>query len=178
MAYPEVVKARMVRRLGGPRPQGLTDLSTETGIPESTLSRWLREAGKTVSKSCKAPSTAQSLPQPAEARRPQDITAVERARFVVETSPLSGEALGAFLRKNGLHEEQLEAWTRALSGSRESAPRATTKADSRRIRQLEKELVRKDRALAEAAALMVLQKKADLYFGVDEDDDTRKRSGS
>ncbi len=54
MAYPGVVKARMVRRLAGPDPQSATQLAKETGIPHSTLSRWLREAGKSVSRSGKS----------------------------------------------------------------------------------------------------------------------------
>lgn len=177
MAYPEVVKARMVRRLAGPSPQGVTHLATETGIPQSTLSRWLREAGKPVSKTRKPSPSGSPQSQPAKPRRPQDVTAVDRARFVVEASALSGEARGAFLRENGLHEEELQAWTLALETPRAVAPSATTKADAKRIRQLEKELARKDKALAETAALLVLKKKAALYFGVDEDDDTPKKSG-
>ena len=176
MAYPEVVKARMVRRLAGPQPQGVTHLAAETGIPQSTLARWLREAGKSVSKSSKLGPAGSSPSQPAEARRPQDISALERARFVVEASALSGEARGAFLRKNGLHEEHLQAWVRALE-AREPSALPASKADAKRIKQLEKELARKEKALAETAALLVLKKKAALYFGEDEDDDTPKRSG-
>ncbi len=176
MAYPEVVKARMVRRMTGPEPQGLTHLAAETGIPTSTLSRWLKEAGKPVSKFQKT-SPSKSFPTHlAGARRPQDITAVERAQFVVQAAALSGELRGSFLREHGLHEEQLQAWTRALETSVEAVP-TTRKADTKRIRQLEKELGRKDKALAETAALLVLQKKAAMYFGVDEDDDTPKKIG-
>ena len=47
--------------------------------------------------------------------------------------------------------------------------------DSRKVRELEKELRRKDKALAEAAALLVLQKKAQALWG-DEDDDTGPKS--
>ena len=81
------------------------------------------------------------------------------------------------MRENGLHEEELQAWTLALETPRAVAPSATTKADAKRIRQLEKELARKDKALAETAALLVLKKKAALYFGVEEDDDMAKKSG-
>ena len=50
-------------------------------------------------------------------------------------------------------------------------PSPTTRVVKKRIKDLEKELLRKDRALAEAAALLVLKKKAqDLWE--DEDDDT------
>ena len=177
MAYPEVVKARMVRRLAVPNPQSFTRVATETRIPQSTLSRWLQEAGKSVSKSRKSKPPEASSSQPAEARRPQDITGLERARFVVEASALSGEARGAYLREHGLHEAQLQAWTRALEAPREVAPSSTTKAYAKRIKQLETELARKDKALAETAALLVLKKKVALYFGEGEDDDTPKKSG-
>jgi hypothetical protein len=50
----------------------------------------------------------------------------------------------------------------------------TTAADARQIRQLERDLARKDKALAEAAALLVLQKKVQAIWG-DEDDDTDKK---
>ncbi len=95
---------------------------------------------------------------------------------VYEASALCGEARGAFLREYGLHETQLQAWTHALETPRETALPSTAKADAKRIKQLEKELARKDRALAETAALLVLKKKAALYFGEEEDDDTPKKS--
>ena len=47
--------------------------------------------------------------------------------------------------------------------------------EARRIRELEKELRRKDKALAETAALLVLKKKANAIWG-DEDDDTAPSS--
>ena len=176
MAYPEVVKARMVRRLAGPNPQNVTQLAAETGIPQPTLSRWLREAGKSMSRLGKSEARSSSPAKPAQARCPQDITGLDRARFVVEASALHGEARGIFLREHGLHEAQLQAWTRAIETLRETAP-STRKADAKRIKQLEKELARKDKALAETAALLVLKKKAAMYFGVEEGDDTPKRSG-
>ena len=52
----------------------------------------------------------------------------------------------------------------------QQAEKAQAKADKKRIRQLEQELRRKDKALAEAAALLILQKKLDAYWSnVDED---------
>jgi hypothetical protein len=44
------------------------------------------------------------------------------------------------------------------------------KEDKRRIKQLEKELQRKEKALAEAAALLVLRKKVQAIWGEQEDD--------
>ena len=154
----------MIRQLAGPDPQGVTRLAAETGIPQSTLARWLREAGKPVSKLRKS------------VRRPQDITALERARLVVDASALCGEARGAFLRENGVREAQLQAWTQALQASSAAVSSSNVKADAKRIKQLEKELARKDRALAETAALLVLKKKAALYFGAEEGDDILNQS--
>jgi hypothetical protein len=49
---------------------------------------------------------------------------------------------------------------------------AASAASTKRIRQLERELARKEKALAEAAALLVLKKKVETLYGEDEDDDT------
>jgi hypothetical protein len=68
----------------------------------------------------------------------------------------------------------LEAASEALSKRRGSNTRT---AESRKIRELERELRRKDKALAEAAALLVLKKKLAVLWE-DEDDSTRRSNGS
>jgi transposase len=83
---------------------------------------------------------------------------------------------GAFLRRKGLHAAQLAEWRlQALSGLQGRGSRADRKAanvEARRVRDLERELKRKDKALAEAAALLILKKKVQEIWG-DEDDDTK-----
>jgi hypothetical protein len=112
-------------------------------------------------------------------KRPQDWSALERAQVVVEAAGLSEEELGEFLRRRGLHREQLQEWPavlqESLAGGNTGGRRS---AESKRIRQLERELVRKDKALAETTALLVLKTKADVLLGglVDEDDDTGGRN--
>ena len=64
-------------------------------------------------------------------------------------------------------EHEYEQWRLALDEGG-----AATTATTKRIRQLERELARKEKALAEAAALLVLKKKVDTLDGEDEDDDT------
>jgi hypothetical protein len=185
MEYPEVVKARMVRRMAGPSAQSATSLADETGIPQPTLSRWLREAGSvpSVSKSRKQSSSKRQHIPPANAeasataRRPQDLGPLERAKVVVEASELGDDELGEFLRRRGLHREQLEQWRAALEGALSGAPRRRS-SEGQRVRELEREIARKDKALAEATALIVLKKKAAILFGEeDEDDDTTKKRG-
>ena len=112
-------------------------------------------------------------PTPSRPRRPEDWTAEERLQIVLEAAKVSEADLGAFLRSKGLHEAVLTEWrTAALT-----ALRGPTKAspEAKRVRALEKELARKDKALAEAAALLVLKKKVQAIWG-DEDDSTPSKS--
>ncbi len=90
---------------------------------------------------------------------------------MIESARLPEDELGEFLRREGLHAPTLEQWRAdALAGlGGTSAPAAGRKV-SRRERELQRELRRKEKALAETAALLVLQKKSRLLFGDDEDD--------
>ena len=82
---------------------------------------------------------------------------------------------GAYLRRAGLHEAQLAEWrAAALSGLSEGGKAAPRVPESRRIRTLEQELRRKEKALAETAALLVLRGKMEAFWGV-EGDGTKPR---
>ena len=104
-------------------------------------------------------------------KRPDDRPAEEKLRIVLAAQGLSDEELGVFLREEGIHEAQLEQWREQALGGLRGTPQKSSSRPSRRIRQLERELARKEKALAEAAALYVLQEKAQAIWG-DEDDDT------
>jgi transposase-like protein len=93
-------------------------------------------------------------------RRPQDWSAEEQLLALHETHGMAGEALQTWCRENGLFAHHLTSWKAAFCADVRTAP------VSREIRvlkdendQLKRELVRKERALAEAAALLILQKK-------------------
>ena len=177
MEYADNVRARMVRRMVGPSAVSASQLATESGIAQPTLSRWLREAATVrVMPTTKPPSRPDVIPPPSVPRRPQDWTALERASMVVEANGLSDDKLGELLRARGLHREVLAQWHEALEAALSQPGRTRPSSDSKRIRDLERELVRKDKALAETAALLVLKKKMDLLWAAG-DDDTRKRSG-
>jgi transposase-like protein len=106
-------------------------------------------------------------------KRPQDWSAEERFAALVETAGMSEEERGVWCRAHGLHGHQLASWRRdAVAGSLGGTGRSE-QTELNRLRQeaarLKKELARKDRALAETTALLVLQKKARLLWGEDED---------
>jgi transposase len=153
----------------GPRGMTATALASEIGVSQQTLSRWLRAATATI----RAVSNEKPEKDVGAARRPEDWTAAERLAAVNEASGLSNEELGSFLRRAGLHEATLAEWRAAALEA--LGTRKPTAKEARRIRELERELRRKDRALAEAAALLVLQKKIQAIWG-DEDESTDSKS--
>jgi transposase len=170
-SYSESFKRNLVRRLLLPNGPSAGALAREVGVSQPTLSRWVRTLGSVGGVTKPDPPSPSS-----RARRPEDWTAQDRLRIVVEAGRLSDSELGELLRREGLHEETLAQWREsaleALQPS--SAPRARG-GDKKRIKQLERELARKDKALAEAAALIILKKKAQAIWG-DGDDDTDEES--
>jgi len=157
----------MVRRMTGPSSVSARTLARETGIPQQTLSRWLRTAG-TVAVMEESNHTP--------ARRPQDWSPDEILAVITEAAQLSDEDLGAFLRRKGLHEADLDQWRARIVASLERPVRRSGRSpEARRIKELERELRRKEKALAEAAALLVLQKKVREIWG-DEESDTKPRN--
>ncbi len=173
MLYSEKFKSRMVAKMVGPHGVSANVLAAEIGMSQPTLSRWLREARTVPGMANKSRRSKEK----AHPQRPQDWSPEEKLRVVVESRGLTEEELGAFLRKEGLHQAQLEQWSETARSSL-SARKGTKKpsAESKRIRELERELRRKEKALAETAALLVLKKKAQAIWG-DEDDDTEPKSG-
>lgn len=174
LEYSEGFKARMVQRLTGPDRTSASKLARELGLSQPTLSGWLRDAANEEKREKKMRENPQTKPG-----RPNDLPPAEKLRLVMEASALPDGELGAFLRRHGLHETQIEEWRRAalaaLQSPRKDRPRKSPEA--KRVVELERELYRKDKALAEVTALLALKKKLDLLFG-DADDDTTRRSGS
>jgi hypothetical protein len=156
-----------------------TALSTELGISQPTLSRWLRGAQDSLGWMSQDPPTPPTSSPAPKARRAEDWPPVERLRVVVEAGRLTEAELGAFLRREGLHEATLREWRagalEGLSPDRTTRSKQKRSSDQKRVRELEREIRRKDRALAETAALLVLQKKVQAIWG-NEDDDTESKS--
>ncbi len=104
-------------------------------------------------------------------RRPADWSPEEKLNLVLEASSIPDAELGAFLRRKGIHEVHLREWRQTiLLALKAQKPQKDNhkSTESRRIRELESELNRKDKALAEAAALLVLQKKVHALWGAEE----------
>lgn len=171
--YSEKFKRKMVQRMSGVHPTSATALSKDVGVAQATLSRWLLAAGTIAGMT---PTKKDDLMTSDAARRAEERTPEQKLRVIVDAAKLPPSELGAFLRREGLHEADLESWREAmLSGLKPAQSKHAKSVEGRRVRELERELRRKDKALAEAAALLVLQKKVRDLWG-DEDDDTKKEN--
>jgi transposase len=155
--YSIAFKQKMVERLTGKNASNQSQLARETGVRQQNLSMWLEQA--------------RSLPLVASDKRNVRQWSVEqKARILAEGSELTGDQLAAFLESAGVKLAEFERWRVALEEDGQGSA-ATTK----RIRKLERELARKEKALAEAATLLVLKKTIESHYRY-EDDDTDGQS--
>jgi transposase len=155
--YSLAFKQKMVERLTGKNAVNASRLAREIGVRQQNLSRWLHEA--------------RSLP-PVASNHPkaQAWTVQQKAQMLSEASKLSGEQLTAYLEREGVKLADFERWRIALEEDG-----GASAATSKHIRKLERELARKEKALAEAAVLLVLKKTIDSHY-TEEDDDTDEPS--
>jgi len=139
-----------------PESASLEVVSREMGVSVGTLERW-REDAQT---------------RPARGRA---WSAGARLEAVITTAAMNEAAKGAWCREHGVYPGDLDKWrascTTALVDPQDApaSPQAT-RADRKRIKELERDLLRKDRALAETAALLVLSKKVSAIFNRGEDE--------
>ena len=155
--YGQEFKDRAVARLLPPESATVEAVAREIGVGVATLERWRSDA----------------LSRPARERA---WTAAARFEAVLTTATLDEAARNAWCREHGIYPQDLAQWrqaaTQALATPEETrASPLQTKQDRRRIKELERELRRKEKALAEAAALLVLSKKLEAIFPKDRDED-------
>jgi transposase-like protein len=164
-SYSPERKAAILKKLLPPLNMSVAELSRQENISNVTLYTWrkqLRERGHVV---------------PGSQSSPEQWSAEAKVAVVAETLTLSEVELSEYCRKKGLFPEQVKAWKETcLEGhrakiQRSPAAREETRQDKKRIRSLEKELHRKEKALAEAAALLVLRKKLNAFWDEKSDAD-------
>ena len=154
--YSEGFKEQALSKVFSRGDRTVQAVADELNISLHTLKNWMK---KPVSET----------PKPPKAKRPQDWSPEARLAALHESYGLSGEALNAWCREHGLFAHHLAEWKAGFctpsqpANDREAASEVRAlKAENQR---LERELNRKEKALAEAAALLVLQKKVRALLG-------------
>jgi transposase len=168
--YTEAFKRAMVQKMLDPPGRSANSLSQEVGVSKSALAKWRYLAVTMGSMKNNRETNHKTLKQ-------NQRSAEEKLRILTQAGALSEEELGEYLRKEGVYEAHLSQWRTELKtglSSDESLKelRRQLKMEREKTKRLERELQRKEKALAEAAALLVLKKKAEDYFGVVEDKNT------
>ena len=147
---------------------GLTikDVATSCGVGYSTLQRWIGDS--------RVPAFKQmdKTYNMASEKRPEDWSLADRLGIIIACDGLDGKGLSALCRKSGLYPHHIEQWKADfLTGN--ASGRKTKSSENARLRKenkaLKKELNRKEKALAETAALLVLKKKVATFW--DEEDE-------
>ena len=162
--YSEELKASVLKRMLPPQSRSVAELSRETGITEATLYTWRSAARK------------MGAVMPGGGRnRAETWDSASKFAVVLESVGLNEAELSEYCRGKGLLVEQVRAW-RAVCEQANAEREVQTadyarslKAERHRNKELERELRRKEKALAEAAALLMLAKKYRALPTADED---------
>jgi transposase len=153
LRIPQARKEAILTKMLAPHPQTISALSKQEGISEATLYNWrkqLRHEGR---------------PVPEHDRTSENWSAQTKFAVVVETATLTETEMAEYCRSKGLYPEQIKAWRDAAIESQDDSQQTTAANQQqgrdyrKQIKRLEREIARKDKALAEAAALLILQKK-------------------
>ena len=158
--YSREFREEMILKLLSPGGPTIPALAERTGVGKTTLARWKGEYLRLE---------ATDMVKP---KRPSDWTAEEKLQAILDTHSLSETETGAWCRTNGLHVKQLDLWREQVLAGIRKGPKSDPEKKALRteILDLERELRRKEKALTEAAALLVLKKKAQAFLGAAEDD--------
>jgi transposase-like protein len=129
--------------------RSVVEIAEELNMSPWTLKNWMKPTKKAQA----AERTSQ------RAKRPNDYGRAERLQLLMQSHGLEDDALNAYCRENGIFAHQLKQWRTEFETSTSSSDPAQLRELKEKNKSLERDLKRKDKALAEAAALLVLQKK-------------------
>lgn len=148
------------------RTKGTTakDIAESLGIDPSTLRSWIVQ------------STNNTLSSPTamtKEKRPQDWSLEDRLNIVIKCASLDEGAISELCREKGIYPHHVQQWKQDFVTGPAANNQSTSSSEMKGLKVenkgLRKELRRKDKALAETAALLVLQKKVSAIWGSEED---------
>ena len=155
------------------RAEGTTlqEIADTLCVGYSTLGKWIARSSNQAYESgiANGSSMASNL---TKAERPQDWSVEERLNLVIACGALDEAAVSELCRAQGLYVHHINQWKRDFMSDKRFNNKGKTQSELTALRYenkaLRKELNRKDKALAETAALLVLQKKVNAIWGNDE----------
>jgi len=160
MAYALERREAILKKMMPPNAVPIAELSRAEGIAEQTLYVWRSKARK------------DGRLMPDSDLTPEGWSSRDKFAAVLEAAAMSAAEIGEYCRKKGLHASQLAACEQANDWDQASSAqmRSVKKTTDRKLKRLERDLARKEKALAEAAALLVLREKLDALYDKDGDE--------
>jgi transposase-like protein len=161
--YPAERKEAVLKKMLPPENMSVAQIAEEEGISMGTLFNWRKQAR----------AEGRLLPGRDSIER---WNSRDKFAAVMETASLSEAEVAEYCRKRGMYPQQIQEWREACEMAndwkKESSRELKEAVDSERnrVKELERELRRKEKALAETAALLVLRKKMEAIWGDSEDE--------
>jgi transposase len=159
MAFDQAFKDQIIHKALNRGSVSLEDFANTHNIGNTTIQKWLRIYRN---KTCGVHSHKRAY-----------FSLQSKFKFVIETANLDEEAIGMYCRSNGIYSHQLAEWKDEIMKKPDNTEENKRKAEIKLLREenkkLKRELHRKDKALAEASALMILKKKLEDYYLDDEE---------
>jgi transposase-like protein len=151
-------KASIVQKISTPGGPTIMQMSEKTGIHHASIRNWVRSYATT-----------------SDMKKSKEWTPEKKLQAIAHSITMNEKQLGEFLRSNGLHSSDVEQWKQDFYSTQQSPGRprldpelVTLRAEKK---ELSSDLKRKDKALAEMAARIILIKKSQLLFGISEEDE-------
>jgi transposase len=161
MRYSSAFRNNVIRKVIPPENRPVGEVSKEYGVSVQTIQNWLEKLKDGT------------LEKDGVELSPGSRSVQERFRILMESKSIPEAEFGEWLRRNGLHSEHLSLWEQELNmliNDKTDKTVARIKELEQENKRLKKELYRKEKALAETAALLTLKKKANAIWGDGEDD--------
>ncbi len=160
MRYSRAIKESVLKKVLPPEKRSIREVSTEYGISEQTIRNWIERVNNGI------------LSLDVD-RGPNYLSSAEKFHLLLESAGIPEEERGNWIREKGLHTEHLHLWEQELRDTvtdKQQENKQELREAKKKIKALEKELNRKDKALAEMAALIALKKKLHQILEENEDD--------
>lgn len=156
------MKASVLTKALAPNAPRVVDLAKEFNIPYATIYSWVTSM-----------LNKKNVKKINEPQRPQDKSAKDKLHAVIETMDKTEAERSAYCRQHGIYIHHLDEWKTQMLDSLEMVKTKKNTSEHLQVinelKQLKRDLHRKDKALAEVSALLILKKKADLLWGDNED---------
>ena len=160
-------KIQAVEKALSRSPQtSLQEIANTLEVGYSTLGKW-------ISKSRKHELEGVDSLMKTKEKRPQDWSLEERLNMVISCASLEEEKMNAYCREQGVYSHHVKQWKEDFANGHSSVSKVKSQTQLKQLKKenksLKKDLNRKEKALAETAALLVLKKKVNAIWGSDED---------